>query len=343
MGYGEVGWKNIVDAATKFFILVLYFVVLQFEFGGIIGLSIVWIVRSLITGLLSYQCIKRYVGSEVFVKQLVNWSDIRKYIRPAFDWFIMGFGAFLVLKTDHFFITSFIGPEALPDYAAAYRLVAIVAIFAGTISTMSMTFTSRLSSAKEKKNVYRMLYNNTSLGMITLFAGLSILALFGDTVIKLWLGDGHFVGWPVLWVFCIMQSLESHHVYFAQTGMSSNRDPVWGKVSMVSGVINLILTYFGVRLYGLVGVALATNISQMLTSNWYAVWKTLKLIDLTFVQYLKKSGFFWIFFGAIIFSIQYFIHSMVVSEYTALSLAFLSSLILYSFFIFLFYCFRKHS
>jgi O-antigen/teichoic acid export membrane protein len=215
------------------------------------------------------------------------------------------------LNTDQYFIVKFLGTAALPDYAAAYRLVQVAFTFASTASVMCMPFVSRKSAAGDKIGIHRLLMVNTTVGMIMQVAAVSILAIFGDYILQLWLGEGHFVGWGVLWVFCIMLTLENHHVIFARFGLSAKTDPTWGKMSIIAGVLNLIFTYIGIRWFGLIGVALGTMLAQILTNNWYAVLKTLRILQVRFLEYVWESGIIWLATAMTLLPIMYCIRTII--------------------------------
>jgi len=83
---------------------------------------------------------------------------------------------------------------------------------------MCVPFISRRTGAGERPAVHRMLMLNTTVGMLIQVAAVSVLAVFGDYIMQMWLGKGHFAGWGVLWVFCVMLTLENHHVIFARFG-----------------------------------------------------------------------------------------------------------------------------
>jgi O-antigen/teichoic acid export membrane protein len=280
--------------------LVGYFVVLHFGQGGIIALSAVVLGRNIMISFWGWLLVKKRIDKLFRTRVKVAWQDVKPHLRPAMDMFLISLGAFLILNTDQYFIVKFLGTTALPDYAAAYRLVQVVYIFASTASTMCVPFISRRSAAGDQAGVHRMLMVNTTVGMIIQVAAVSILAVFGDYILQFWLGKGHFVGWGILWVFCIMLTLENHHVIFARFGLSAKTDPTWGKMSVISGVINLTLTYIGVKWLGLLGVALGTLIAQVLTNNWYAVVKTLRILQLRFPEYVQGSGIVWFATGIIL-------------------------------------------
>jgi O-antigen/teichoic acid export membrane protein len=302
-GHGEVGWQNLVQTIVQALTLVGYFAVLHYWQGGIIALSTVVLGRNILISLWVWLIVHKRIDKLFRARVKVAWQDVRPHIRPAMDMFLISLGSFLVLNTDQYFIVKFLGTAALPDYAAAYRLVATVFTFASTASAMCVPFISRKQAAGDKVAVHRMLMLNTTVGMIIQLTAVSIIAVFGDYILQLWLGKGHFVGWGVLWVFCIMLTLENHHVIFARFGLSAKTDPTWGKMSIISGVINLALTFVGVKWLGLFGVALGTMIAQMLTNNWYAVAKTLRIVRLSFREYVRSSGFVWFLSGGVMVSV----------------------------------------
>jgi O-antigen/teichoic acid export membrane protein len=310
-GHGEVGWQNITQTIVQALTLAGYFVVLHFFQGGIIALSIIFLCRNMMNAFFVWLLVRGRVDNLHLSKVKVTWQDVKPHIRPAFDMFLISLGSFLILNTDQYFIVTFLGTAQLPDYAAAYRLVQIAYIFAETASGMCVPFISRKSAAGDEAGVHRMLMANTTVGMLIQLSAVSIIAVFGDYIIKLWLGPGHFVGWTVLWVFCIMLTLENHHVIFARFGLYAKNDPTWGKVSILSGAINLILTFIGVQWLGLLGVALGTMISQILTNNWYAVVKTMRIQKLRFLVYASDSGIVWLVSGIVLLMAMYGIRSLV--------------------------------
>lgn len=295
--HGEVGWQNLCQPIVQALTLAGYFLVLHFFQGGIVELSGVVVLRNMANAVFLALLVGRLVDKRHMAKVDIAWQDVKPHIKPALDMFLISLGAFLVLNTDQYFIVTFLGAAQLPDYAAAYRLVQIAYMFAATASMMCIPFISRKSAAGDQAGLHRMLFANTMLGMMIQLAAVSILAVYGDYILQIWLGPGHFVGWAVLWVFCIMLTLENHHVIFARFGISAKTDPTWGKMSILSGVINLILTFVGVQWLGLLGVALGTLVSQMLTNNWYAVVKTMRIINLRFSDYVQESVRVWFLAG----------------------------------------------
>lgn len=317
-GHGEVSWQNWILVIERIFSLCAGFLLLYLGYG-FISLSIVWVIRSIIGSLLDVACVKWRIPESHLQRKRVCATDIALHFRPALDWFLMGFGAFLTLNTDQYFISLFLGPSALPDYAATFRLIIIIATFSGTMSKMSMPFVSRMSSAMEYDGVKKLLMVNATLTMALYLTGATVMVIYCDVVIRLWLGAGHFVGWPVVWVFCMMRGLENHHVTFSRIALSVDTTPIWGKMALLSGGLNLALTFLGVKYFGLLGVAMGTMIAQLLTSNWYAIWRTLKIMNIRFLEYFVESMIYWILFGGLLFAANKGLRMWVPSNYISLA------------------------
>ena len=336
IGHGEIFWQNFVNVSSQAITLLAYFIVLKYKMGGIVGLSVVILGRSLfVQG--NYWFINHFrISKNHRRRQKVTWNDLRKHIRSAMDMFLISLGAFLILNTDQYFIVKFLGAAHLPDYAAAYRMVEVAFVFASNASAMCSPFVARMSAAGSRTAVNNLLMVNTTVGMMIQIGAVCIIGVFGDYLIQFWLGTGHFVGWEILWIFCAMLTLQNHHVIFAWFGISAKADPSWGKISIIAGILNIILTFFGVQIMGLLGVALSTMVAQLLTNNWYAVWKTLRILKIEFKDYVQTSGLVWFTAGLILMSAMVCIRNIVFTPIMSLVAAgvlifFAYSLIYYKF------------
>jgi len=82
-------------------------------------------------------------------------------------------------------------------------------------------------------------------------------------------------------------------------------------MALLAGAINLVLTYIGVLWLGLIGVALGTMVAQILTNNWYAVAKSLEIVQMRFSSYMRGSGIVWASAGLALLALMSFIRAFV--------------------------------
>jgi hypothetical protein len=84
-----------------------------------------------------------------------------------------------------------------------------------------------------------------------------------------------------------MLFLETQHVTFTCAARSTE-DEVYALWALGAGILNLVLTYFLGKRYGLLGIASGTMIAQMMTNNWYCVYHGLERLQLKFAIYATR-------------------------------------------------------
>jgi len=103
----------------------------------------------------------------------------------------------------------------------------------------------------------------------------------------LWLGEGQFVGYPVLIIFVAMLTLETQHVIVA-FGSRATEDEAFVPVAIASSLLNLLLVWLLIQRVGLLGVALGTFLAQLCTSNWYVVYRGLRRLRMSLVAHVQQ-------------------------------------------------------
>jgi O-antigen/teichoic acid export membrane protein len=93
-------------------------------------------------------------------------------------------------------------------------------------------------------------------------------------------------------VFCVMLTLETQHFILA-TCARSTEDERYAVTALLAGVLTVGLTWWLVGPLGLLGVAAATMIAQMLTNNWYAVYRPMVRLQLSPREYFRRVVLLW--------------------------------------------------
>src|SRR4030095_12891502 len=93
----------------------------------------------------------------------------------------------------------------------------------------------------------------------------------GESLFNLWLGPGNFTGYRILAIFLIYETLEAHS-YIISTSSRATDDEAFGVSSLAAGILKIGLALVLVRLYGLLGIAVATLLALALTNHWYMVF-----------------------------------------------------------------------
>jgi O-antigen/teichoic acid export membrane protein len=290
-GMGYVGWDSAI--ATVIAILtILTNIAAVLLGGGLLALSAISLVAGLIQRFVFLRFIRWRLPELFTVQGKWNTQYAKALVKPSLYWWLTDLGAFLSLRTDLYFITLFKGTQNLPSYQAAYTLVANLYQIAFSLGVSSSVFISQAWQAGDLSVIHRMTLRNAKLGLSIMAVGVVFLMMAGRELIELWLGEGNFVGYSVLLIFCIMLTLEAQHGILAVTSRATD-DEKYAPWSVASGILNLIFTWILIKPLGLVGVAMGTMLAQLLTSNWYCVYRPMVRLNLNFGVYLRQVVGLW--------------------------------------------------
>jgi O-antigen/teichoic acid export membrane protein len=242
---------------------------------GLLGLAAANLLSGLLCWLVSSVSLFHSLPGLQLTQGRASWRMLREMVGPSARWLLMTIGALMVLNSANPLIGWFLGPAAVPDYAALYQLVVLGTGLIGAVPNSFVPFIAREYAHNNWELIS--LYHRLAVKLAVALAGLFVFTLWhwAEDILRLWLGPGHFVGRLVLGLLLVLAFLECHHVANATCTMALNRIP-FGPWALGSGLLNLILASLFIQRWGLVGVAAAAVLSQLLTNNWFAVYYTLR-------------------------------------------------------------------
>ena len=253
---------------------------------GLVGLAAVGGVMGVMSRAILHVYVRRRYPTIVRLNGVARLSVLRPMVRPALRVWVVWLGTFLVLRTDDYFIAWFRGASDLPDYRIAYVLVMNMYVAAMAVAMVSNVFVSQAFQAGDWSVVRRLVLRSVRAGLALMVAGVAVVATMGDGIFHTWLGGGHFVGWLVLWTFCLMLTLECQHMILSNACVATNDIP-FAPWAIAAGILNIVFTLLLIRPLGLWGVALATMFAQLLTNNWYGVWRSLRRLRIPLRYYAR--------------------------------------------------------
>ena len=288
-GLGCVATERLLRGITQILGLALSALFLYLGYG-IIGLSVAWVLQGVLVRVAGWIALRHMFPALKSSNGNANIELFKKIVTPSLKLAATGLGAILILQTDNIVIASVLGPAAIPPYEAIAKLATHCFVLSILIIRSSTPFLSKLYAAGDIEGVRNLTLKNVRYSMAFMVLIVSFLALFGDSAIHIWLGKGSFIGFPVLWTFLAMLTLEVHHNILGSATMATGRI-VFYWIALGAGLLNIVLTLFLVRHLGLLGVALGTLLAQLLTNNWYVTLVSLRLFQIPIVDYLKKTVF----------------------------------------------------
>jgi O-antigen/teichoic acid export membrane protein len=290
-GIGYVGWDGVIGTILSLLTIMANIIAVLLG-GGILGLAFVSVVSSLLGRFILLGFLRWRTPDLLKIKGKWNTNYAKALIKPSLLWWLTDLGAFLILRTDAYFIGFFKGAAQLPKYQAAYSLVSNPYQIALAFASASPVFISQAWQAGDWQTIHKLTFRNAKLGLSIMAASVSFILMAGQEFMNIWLGQGNFIGYPVIIVFCIMLTLEAQHVILVISSRATE-DEKYAPWALTAGFLNVIFTWYLIKPFGLLGVAMGTMFAQLLTNNWYAVYRPLIRLNIRFREYVHQVLVLW--------------------------------------------------
>ncbi len=241
------------------------------------------------------------------VSILVTLSLMRKYypyLKVAYSFFdksllkqLFNFGFFLFLGsvsyqivffTDRFFIGSFVSLAAATVYALSIKAPDILRelIFKITDNALPamVEIGSKEGTIKSKDIHQKLLLVTVCLSTIAFW----LMYILNRWFLFLWVGEQYFVGQQVLFLALVI--MVQHNILHV-SGLSLYGIGIVKGISLMGlaeALLNLVLTIWLGKIYGIQGILIATIIACWLTVMWYVPFITMKNLKIELNEYLLK-------------------------------------------------------
>jgi len=252
-----------------------------------VGLAIAWLVQGVLAGGLGWYYLRRAFPEGFRQSFPPNWILAKQLAGPSLKLALIQLGAILILQSANPLIAIMLGTSAIPPYEALSKIAATLMTLGLLIVNSSAPYFSMSYAAGEHDNLRQLLVRNLQLGVGLIIVLGAFVAINGDRIVAVWLGGSKFAGFFVLWVLLFMVLLEVHHVIFATAVMAAGQVVfVWS--ALVSGGLNIILAIFLAGRFGLLGIALAIAIAQLVTNNWYVPYVAVRFFKISMLHLARE-------------------------------------------------------
>jgi len=290
-GIGYVGWEQLATTVVSLLSIFINILVVSLG-GGIQALAVVLMLSAIVQRLALIIFLRCRQPNLLNLKGNWNYQYVKKMIQPSLYCWLTSLGAFLILRTDTYFIAVLKGAENVPNYQAGYQLVSNLWQLAITFGTVSSTFISQSWQSGDVRAVHKIVFRNVKLGLSIMAVGVAFLLTYGEEITILWLGEGSFVGYDILAVFCIMLTLQAQRGILV-TSSRATEDENYAFINLTAGALNFIFTWLLIGPLGLFGVSLGTLLAQIMTNSWYGVLRPVRRLKLKLSDYFNQVMVLW--------------------------------------------------
>jgi membrane protein EpsK len=167
-------------------------------------------------------------------------------------------GALLYLRTDIWIINRFISPIAAGQYAAILVIGEFIRRLGLLVSQQSGPTVMTYCAKEEWDALRKLLQLSIKYTAIIIAIPIGIICATAPALLDVWLGEEFVVLAPVVWLTVVHLFINVGVAPLANLQMASNKVKLPGIVAFLTGIVNVVFTYWlGVTLeMGVIGVAL---------------------------------------------------------------------------------------
>lgn len=231
----------------------------------VVGLKWGWEGRVLaqVLAVVSFGLIGFYI---LFKNGFVKFSFDKTYFKDSLNFGIPliphSLGAIIISMSDRFFISNMVGIEATGLYAVGYSIGNIIGFVEHSFNLAYAPWLFQklnLNDLNIKRKIVRFTYIYFVLILLlVLILTVSVPLIFSVLIDKKFEGSQVFVFWIALsFAFSGMYKMVTNYIYYVK------KTHILAWVTFGSAIINLVLNYFLIKIYGAVGAAISAAIVSL--------------------------------------------------------------------------------
>ena len=287
-GLGEVHLANLANAARTAFNLAVAAAVV-WSGGDLQRLLLGFLAAGLLASAALYLFVRaRHPEIRVSLAR-ARMVTLRATGRPAGYYFLMQVAALVVMGTDNIVIGAFLGVGQVTAYAVAFQLWTITLAILWTGVDALQPFFTRWDATGDRDTLREAYLRATKVAFAGAVLAAMLIAVLGQRAIGVWVGPDLAVDRRVLWVFCgmLLTATPIHTASLVLAALGKHRPAAIG--GAVEAALNLALSLALVRPLGVLGVALGTLVSGILTNAWVAPLAAARALDIPVTTYVRRA------------------------------------------------------
>ena len=243
---------------------------------------------SLISVLVTFSLMRKYYPYLKINRSFFDKTLLKQLFNFGFFLFLGAISYQIVFFTDRFFIGSFVSLAAATMFALSVKAPDILRelIFKITDNALPamVEIGSKEGKIKSKEIHQKLLLVTVCLSTIAFW----LMYILNQWFLFLWVGDQYFVGQQVLFLALII--MVQHNILHV-SGLSLYGIGIVKGTSLMGlaeALLNLGLTIWLGKIYGIEGILIATIIACWLSVMWFVPFITMKYLKIELKEYLLK-------------------------------------------------------
>lgn len=285
-GLGDVGYDNLIRMIVQILGLILILLFLPF-YSSIIFLSAVFLVQGIVSTIIVHLFLKIKHATIFASSGKINYSLIKRLYSESIYLFMNQIGGWLTNQSGIWIAAYILGAKSIADYGVTVQLIFYGLSISMAIPLAINPYAASAFSSKGVRGMHNYFFFTLKMSTFIVSLWIILLSIWGKSILDLWIGENHFLGYGVIVPLLINLFFELQH--------SINGGFVWntGKwpfvpATLAAGVLNVIFCFIGCHYFGFKGLAYGTMIAKLSTLNWYVVVYALRRLSISVKQYFKE-------------------------------------------------------
>ncbi|HVC44915.1 MAG TPA: hypothetical protein VND20_08870 [Candidatus Binataceae bacterium] len=219
-----------------------------------------------------------------------SWPLLCAMLKPSAAFLALQAGWTLVLGVDNLVIGWALGAGAVTRYAVPFRMIWMAAAaFTVAVNALTPTVTGNYTRDRREPLVRGYLM---ALRLAILYGVIGAAALWiaGPRLLIRWAGPAVYPGRTTFALQIVAFMLLVWNVPSSTIMWATTRHYWWAALTIAEGLLNLALSLWWVRYWGLAGVIAATIASSLVTNGWYITVGAMRTLGLAPRRMLGALG-----------------------------------------------------
>lgn len=284
-GLGDVGYDSIIRILIQTLGLIAIWLILP-VYPSIKTLSLIYLGQGFFSTLIVHWFL-RFRHKLLFqIKGKFNISLIKHLYKESISLFVNQIGGWLTNQSGIWIATVVIGVSQIADYSVLVQLLFYGLSISMSIPAAINPYATSAFAAGGVNSLHKYFYLTLKISTFIVGFWIIILAIWSNSILNLWIGIGHFLGYGVLIPLLINLFLEMQHSICGGFVWNTGKWP-FVPATISAGILNVIFGFIGCYYWSFMGLAIGTMLAKLLTLNWYVVYFALKRLGINIITYLK--------------------------------------------------------
>lgn len=271
---GEVIKKNIIDI-IKIILLNVGYIVIVLNDGSISEMALFSIPVTIVCSLIMYVLARKHHQFSLRFENF-DYTLLKSLIVPSWHFLLLVISNVIIFNGDNILISLLLGVKFVVLYSLSFRLSDISIRFIKKITDTKAPEIIKLISNKNFLKAKKLFGKLVIITLAVSFIAFISISLLGKYILQIWLHHKEPFDGKIIITFAIFIIANSFY-YICWVFLNIiGRHKGLAYISFAEIVLNVLLSVILSKYYGLLGIALATLITSVGISTWYAYYQVQK-------------------------------------------------------------------